>query len=48
MMYTANCIIIAQFPIETHSEQGRCRTAPENNREKCKIWDAIIMQFAVV
>jgi hypothetical protein len=22
--YTANCIIIAQFPIVNHSEQGQC------------------------
>ena len=34
---TANCIIIAQFPIGNHSEQEQfariCRIAPENNRE---------------
>ena len=43
---TANCIIIAQIPIENHSEQGQFAELPLKQSEKCKIW-AIIVQFAV-
>ena len=42
IVYTANCIIIAQLPIENSSEQGQYA---ENNRESVKLW-AIMMQFA--
>jgi hypothetical protein len=46
-LLTANCIIIAQFPIENHSEQGQfAELAPENIGKSAK-FGAIIMQFAV-
>jgi hypothetical protein len=38
--HTANCMIIAQFPIENRSEQGQlCRIAPENDRKGAKFGD---------
>jgi hypothetical protein len=43
---TANCIIIAQFPIENHSEQGQFAELSLKTIGKRGKW-AIIMQFAV-
>jgi hypothetical protein len=42
--WTADCIMIAHFPIENHSEQGQFEEPPDNNG-KSKIW-ATMIQFA--
>jgi hypothetical protein len=47
-LHTANCIRIAQFPIENHSGQGQSAELPLKTIGKsAKFWSAIIMQFAV-
>ena len=39
---TANCITIAQFPIESHSEQGRFAELPLKTIGKLQIWGSAL------
>eukprot|EP01046_Picozoa_sp_COSAG06_P050356 COSAG06_NODE_7958_length_2322_cov_105.541610_2_plen_102_part_00 len=41
LAYAANCIIIAQFPVENGSQQGQF--APENNSGYCAIRSSMLL-----